>query len=79
MPQMTQRHLALERLIYPKLGPMPINDIRRSDSVRLLDQIEDENGPSAAQMALAYTAASCRGTPQGSMTSNRPSCAAWAA
>jgi integrase len=43
----------LERLVYPKLGARQIDDIRRSDVVRLLDQIEDDNGPVMADRTLA--------------------------
>jgi integrase len=48
------RKTTLERLVYPTLGDRPINDVRRSDVVRLLDAIEDESGPSMADQALAY-------------------------
>ena len=34
---------------------MPVEDIKRSDIIRMLDRIEDENGPGAADQALAYT------------------------
>jgi integrase len=47
------------RLILPKLGARPIAEIKRSDVVRLLDEIEDENGPGAAQNALAYFSKLC--------------------
>jgi hypothetical protein len=43
----------LARLAYPTLGDRPIGDIRRSEIVRLLDRIEDENGPVMADMVLA--------------------------
>ena len=42
-----------ERLILPKLGARRIDDIRRHDVVRLLDKIEDENGPVMADRVLA--------------------------
>jgi integrase len=42
-----------ERLILPKLGARQIDDIRRQDAVRLLDKIEDENGPVMADRVLA--------------------------
>jgi hypothetical protein len=42
----------LERLLYKTLAPRPIADIRRSEIVRVLDQIEEERGPVAAQTAL---------------------------
>jgi integrase len=48
-----QRRAMLERLVYPRLGARPIDDIRRSDLVRLLDRIEDENGPVMADRVLA--------------------------
>jgi integrase len=48
------RRSALERLVYPRLGPQPISTIKRSDIVRLLDKIEDENGPVMADRTLAY-------------------------
>jgi integrase len=46
------RRQVLERLVYPVLSK-PIDDIRRSDVVRLLDQIEDQNGPVMANKTLA--------------------------
>jgi integrase len=42
------------RLVYPKLGARPIADILRSEIVRLLDRIADENGPVMADMTLAF-------------------------
>jgi integrase len=42
----------LTRLVYPTLGARPIDTITRSDIVRLLDQIEDENGPVMADRIL---------------------------
>jgi integrase len=49
-----QRLRVFERLIYPVLGPRQIDTIKRSEIVRLLDKIEDENGPSMAHLALAF-------------------------
>jgi integrase len=43
---------ALTRLVYPTLGPKPITDINRSEIVRLLDKIEDDNGPVMATKTL---------------------------
>jgi integrase len=43
----------LQRLVYPLLGTSPIADVRRRDIVRLLDKIEDENGPAQATIVLA--------------------------
>ena len=51
---MGQRQAVLDRLVYPKLGARPIADIKRSDIVRLLDKIDDERGPVAADQALAF-------------------------
>jgi integrase len=48
-----QRRACLERLIYPKFGSRQIDSIRRSEIVRLLDKIEDENGPVMADHTLA--------------------------
>jgi integrase len=44
----------LNRLVLPKLGPRPIGTITRADIVGLLDAIEDENGPVAADQTLAF-------------------------
>jgi integrase len=44
----------LNRLVYPKLGKRQIDDIRRSDIVRLLDKIEDEHGAGMATNTLAH-------------------------
>jgi integrase len=51
---MGQRRAVLERLVYPKLGARPIGEIKRSDIVRLLDKIDDEQGPVAADQTLAF-------------------------
>jgi integrase len=42
----------LARLVHPSFGQRPIEAINRSDIVRLLDQIEDENGPIMANRTL---------------------------
>jgi integrase len=47
------RRAVLERAVYPVIGAKPIDDIRRSDIVRLLDQIEDQRGPAMADQTLA--------------------------
>jgi hypothetical protein len=49
-----ERRVTLERLVYPRIGAQPISTIRRSDVVRLLDRIEDENGPVMTDRTLAY-------------------------
>ncbi len=43
----------LERLVYPRLGARQIDSILRSDIVRLLDRIEDNQGPVMADRILA--------------------------
>jgi integrase len=48
------RQTTLKRLVYPRLGAQQIEDVRRSDIVRLLDRIEDESGPVMADRTLAY-------------------------
>jgi integrase len=47
------REQVLKRLVYPELGAKRIGDIKRSDIVRLLDKIEDENGATMAERTLA--------------------------
>ena len=49
-----QRRAAFNRLIYPVIGARPIADIKRSEIVKLLDLIEDRNGPRMAHVVLAY-------------------------
>jgi integrase len=49
-----QRRRVFERLIYPKIGALQIDAIRRSDIVKLLDRIEDQNGPRMAHVVLAF-------------------------
>jgi integrase len=48
-----QRKSTFERLIYPRLGSRPIETIKRSEIVKLLDKVEEENGPVASQHTLA--------------------------
>jgi integrase len=47
------RRQTIERHLYPTFGSWPITDIRRTAIVGLLDKIEDEHGPTAADGALA--------------------------
>jgi integrase len=42
----------LKRLVFPAFGLRPIDSITRGDIVRLLDKIEDENGPVMANQVL---------------------------
>ena len=41
-------------MVRPALGRRSIYDLRRRDITALLDKLEDENGPAAADKALAY-------------------------
>jgi integrase len=47
-----QRVSILKRLVYPMLGSRPIGEIRRSEIVHLLDRVEDNSGPRAADVTL---------------------------
>jgi integrase len=47
-----ERKRILAKYLYPKLGDRQIDDIRRVDIVRLLDAIEDHNGPAMADHVL---------------------------
>jgi len=49
-----KRQAALERLVFPVMGARQIGEIKRSEIVRLLDDIERENGPHQAQAVLAF-------------------------
>ena len=49
-----EREITLNRLVYPRLGTRQINEIRRTEIVRLLDRIEDESGAVMADRTLAY-------------------------
>ena len=49
-----KRQANLERLVYPAFGARPIDSIRRSELVRLLDKIEDQNGPVMSDRCLGY-------------------------
>ncbi len=48
------RKHALERLVHPKFGSRAIDTIKRSEIVRLLDDIEEEHGAHMAQAVLAF-------------------------
>src|SRR5262245_59129887 len=48
------RKRALEQLVYPAIGDMPLATLRRSHIVRLLDQIQDHNVDRSADLALSY-------------------------
>jgi integrase len=51
---MEERQRHLRRLVYPALGSKQLGDVKRGDLVKLLDKIEDRNGPSMADHVLAY-------------------------
>lgn len=48
-----QRRDHLERLVYPTLGHLQIEDVTRKKVVTLLDKIEDDRGPVMADAVLA--------------------------
>jgi integrase len=45
---------AFRRLVKPRIGKLGIYEVRRSHIIRMLDEIEDANGPVAADRTLAY-------------------------
>jgi integrase len=47
------RKQVLDRHVYPTLGSRPIAEIKRSEIVRLLDQVEEQSGASMATQTLA--------------------------
>jgi integrase len=47
-------HDALERLVVPALGELPIYDLRRSHIAAMLNEIEANNGPTMADRTLSY-------------------------
>jgi integrase len=47
------RERALERLAYAKLGARPIEEIKRTDVIRVLDDVADTRGPVMADRLLA--------------------------
>jgi integrase len=49
-----RRRQAVKRLAYPAIGSKDIAEIKRSDIVKMLDKVEDENGPVMATRLLAY-------------------------
>jgi integrase len=48
------RRSMFDRLVLPVLGDRPIGDVRRSEIVRLVDDISDHRGPRAAGLTLNY-------------------------
>ena len=53
------RRKVLNRLVLPVLGTQPIAEIRRSDIIRLLDTIEEGNGPVMADRTLSVISRIC--------------------
>ena len=49
-----RRQRTIDRLVVPVIGNRPIGAIKRSELVRLLDQVEENNGPSMADDVLAF-------------------------
>jgi hypothetical protein len=45
---------AFERLVKPRIGKLGIYEVRRSHIIKMLDEIEDVNGPVMADRTLAY-------------------------
>jgi integrase len=48
------RRATLKRLVYPALGARQIDEVKRSEINRLLDNIEDDHGSRVASLTLAY-------------------------
>jgi integrase len=49
-----RRYADIQRLVLPILGNKPVSQIRRSEIVAMLDKIEVENGPTVADLTLAF-------------------------
>jgi integrase len=45
---------AFKRLVKPRIGKLSIYEVRRSHVIKMLDEIEDTNGPVMADRTLAY-------------------------
>ena len=45
---------AFNRLVKPRIGKLGIYEVRRSHVIKMLDEIEDANGPVMADRTLAY-------------------------
>src|SRR5262249_47279483 len=45
---------AFNRLVKPRIGKLGIYEVRRSHVIKMLDEIEDINGPGMADRTLAY-------------------------
>ena len=71
------RRRAFERLVFPTLGNHPINSIKRSDIIRLLDRIEDERGPAMPSLFLRTCPRCSIGMPAATTNSEPRLFAAW--
>jgi integrase len=49
-----RRQQTIDRLVLPVIGDRPIGEIKRSELVRLLDRVEENNGPAMADDVLAF-------------------------
>ena len=49
---MGQRRAVLKRILYPAFGDKPMDQIKRRDIVKLLDEVEDKSGAPMADMVL---------------------------
>ena len=74
-----KRRAVLERLVLPKLGAHQINEITRTDIVRLLDKVAEENGAPMADHVLAYLRRVMGWHASRSDDFRSRSCAAWPA
>jgi integrase len=45
---------AFEGLIFPAIGHVPVNDLRRSQIIRLIEKIQDEHGERRGALAFSY-------------------------
>src|SRR5262245_16393002 len=68
---------AFKRLVKPRIGKLGIYDVRRSHLTKMLDEIEDLNGPVAADRTLAYVRRRSIGTRPEMTSSMCRSCAEW--
>jgi integrase len=48
------RKRAFAQLVYPEIGDVPLSALKRSQIVKLLDRVQDQNGDRRADLVLAY-------------------------
>ena len=68
-----RRRDIFERLVFPVIGGMPVEDIKRSEIIRMLDKIEDDNGPERLIRRWPTRAGFSPGTKSDTTTLGRPS------